>query len=152
MKEITGELWEQTDSVICVTTNGIVRNDGCCVMGRGCALEAKMRFPGIDKILGDRIKRFGNKSYLLGTYKTASNTEMTIVSFPTKHNYKDKSDIELIKQSIKTLIELTNTNQWKKVVIPRPGCGSGWLQWSEVKKEIEPLLDDRFYIISNDKI
>lgn len=32
-----------------VTTNGCVKSDGTCVMGRGVAQEARDRFDGIDK-------------------------------------------------------------------------------------------------------
>jgi len=36
----------------------------------------------------------------------------------------------------------------KKVYLPRPGCGYGYLDWEIVKKELEPILDDRFIVIT----
>ncbi len=42
-------LWDaDADNVLlCITTNGYVKNNGECVMGRGCALEAKTRWPDL---------------------------------------------------------------------------------------------------------
>lgn len=46
-------LWLLSDTVV-ITTNGTVKGDDACVMGRGCALEAKLAFPGIDHRIGNR--------------------------------------------------------------------------------------------------
>ena len=52
--------------IVCVTTNGIIKSNGELVMGAGCALEFKNRFPKIPKILGDKIKKSGNLPYVAG--------------------------------------------------------------------------------------
>ena len=39
MKEVFGDLWE-FDGTIAITTNGYLKRDGTCVMGRGCARQA----------------------------------------------------------------------------------------------------------------
>lgn len=52
MKEIYANLWEVEADLRVVTTNGAVRRDGACVMGRGCAREAKERYPGVEYRLG----------------------------------------------------------------------------------------------------
>lgn len=149
MIEITGELWEQTNCVICITTNGVVLKNGNLVMGAGCALEAKMRFPGIDKVLGWKVNTTGNYPFYIRTEVINSTNSIDLVSFPTKHNYRDKSDINLIRQSAIKLVELADQMNWKKIVIPKPGCGLGGLNWDDVKSELVNILDDRFYIISN---
>lgn len=33
------------------------------------------------------------------------------------------------------------------VAIPRPGCGSGGLQWATVRPVIEPILESDRYVI-----
>jgi formylmethanofuran dehydrogenase subunit D len=40
------------DEVVVVTTNGTIKKDGACVMGRGIARQVRDSIPGIDKRLG----------------------------------------------------------------------------------------------------
>jgi len=61
--------------------------------------------------------------------------------------WKAKSDLALIKHSAEELVELTNTAGWKKVCLPRVGCGQGELSWQSVYGILAPLLDNRFYVI-----
>jgi len=47
MQEITGDIWEQhkLGRWIVITTNGAIKNDGSCVMGRGVAKQAADKYP-----------------------------------------------------------------------------------------------------------
>jgi hypothetical protein len=72
--------------------------------------------------------------------------DIHIVAFPTKHHWKNPSDLELIKKSAKELMDLINKNGWTKVYLPRPGTGLGNLEWDVVKAELEKILDDRVII------
>lgn len=168
MREAKGDLWEYPDAVKCITTNGFVKTNGEAVMGRGCALEAKRKFPGIDKVLGDLIKENGNVVNLLNWEyydQTGQHLSCILFSFPVKHNWYEKADINLIKQSSEQIANIAAGKDWHSwedlakewngvslphipIVIPRPGCGNGGLTWEEVKPVIEPILDDRFVIIS----
>jgi hypothetical protein len=144
MKEVKGNLWDYPADVRVITTNGFVKKNGECVMGRGCAAEAKQRHPRLPKILGDLIQRRGNNvHYLL----------YALYSFPVKHHWFQKADIALIEQSAKQLVTLI-TEDWDSgdkepiIVLPRPGCGNGQLNWEDVKPILEPILDDRFHVIT----
>ena len=152
MQEIKKDIWsflnDPTTDAICVTTNGIVKANGELVMGKGIALEAKLKFPSLPKIIGDKIKLLGHKLHYISTLQTTTKP-IFIVAFPTKFNYKDSSDINLIKKSCTELVEFCNEMKLKKIYLPRPGCGNGGLNWEDVKKEISLLLDDRFIIVSN---
>lgn len=141
MLEITGNLWDhQSASRICITTNGIVKADGCLVMGKGCALEAARRHPDMPRLLGRFVRNSGNHVFAL---------PHNLVSFPTKHDWRLPSDLDLIRQSAIELRNLADSNLWKSVVIPRPGCGNGELKWPEVRGVLAPILnDDRFKIIT----
>jgi ribA/ribD-fused uncharacterized protein len=146
LKEVKGDiwtLWEKDYEAICITTNGVVKADGTAVMGKGIALQAKERFSSIDKTLGTALKQRGNHVHCLcrkdGKY---------VLSFPTKNNWRDKSDIELIKQSCTELIKKMDEVGIKTCILPRPGCGNGGLKWEEVKKVIAPLLDERVVVCS----
>jgi hypothetical protein len=144
MKEIFGDLFEQKDAdAICITTNGSVKKNGKAVMGRGCAREANRRW-NCSKILGKAIKECGNVPMIF------RRTEgYAVVSFPVKHRWWEKADLNLIRGSAKRLVELVNYHGWKKVILPRPGCGNGKLDWKDVKPILEPILDDRFYVITH---
>ncbi len=140
MKEIKGNLWtHQGTSIIAITTNGIVKANGTSVMGRGCALECAQSYPDIPLILGTLVKKQGNHCHAL---------PHQLVSFPTKNNWRDPSDLALIEQSAREVVALADLHRWESIVIPRPGCNNGRLQWSTVKQVLEPILDDRFAVIS----
>ena len=40
MIEIKGSLFNEPCDAFCITTNGFIKKDGTCVMGRGCAKQA----------------------------------------------------------------------------------------------------------------
>ena len=143
MKEIFGDLFEQKADAICITTNGNVKKNGEAVMGRGCALEANRRW-NCAKNLGKSIKKYGNVvNFILYV------VPYEVLSFPVKHNWWEKADLKLIKESAVELVKRTRLFNWKKVVLPRPGCGAGGLDWeTEVKPVLKPILDDRFYVIT----
>ena len=53
MREIHGDIWDhQGTAVIAITTNGLVTKKGLAVFGRGCAGQAKERFPYLPERLG----------------------------------------------------------------------------------------------------
>lgn len=142
MHEIIGELWEEhaRGAVIAITTNGMVNRVGRAVMPRGCARQAHDRFPDLIKTLGTLIKHHGNHVFDLGHQ---------IVSFPVEEDPYQNPEIRLIEQSCQELIELADYKGWKKIVVPRPGCGGGGLEWKEVKTILLRHFDERFYVITN---
>lgn len=144
MIEIYGNLWDycNNDHVICITTNGFVKANGCGVMGRGCALEATKKFPGITKVLGSCIRKNGNVPSWLSF-------EPPILSFPTKHNWWETSDVELIKEGL-WKIQAIMTLDPRPFVMPRPGCGNGKLNWDDVKPIFEGT-SDKIWVISPKK-
>ncbi len=58
------------------------------------------------------------------------------------------SNLQLIKQSATLVKDYVEQFQLKNIMVPRPGVGIGGLSWPEVKPVIEPILDDRFTIVS----
>lgn len=145
MKEVTGNLWTYPADVRVITTNGFVKKNGEAVMGRGCALEAAKKYPSLPKVLGDHIKSNGNHvSWLYGCDRGE-----LLWSFPVKHNWYEKADLTLIERSARELYNEFNAKKSVKVVVlPRPGCGNGQLNWNDVRPILEPILDDRFHVIT----
>lgn len=132
--------------VVCVTTNGIVKRDGCAIMGVGTAQIARDSFKGIDKKLGEYLNQYGNRCFNLGLHNYRGK-HLRIVTFPTKYNPNDNSDMDLIRKSVLEIKEMADKFNWSKVYIPLPGVGAGKLLWSNVKPLFE-CLDERFILIS----
>lgn len=160
---------------ICITTNGFVKIDNSCIMGRGVAQQAKNRWPGIDKLLGSAIIQGGNHPYILGTFALQDHSHVKVVSFPVKPVFEfcqnDKmnvvthmrdqfkpgkfvpgwacvADINIIIESAITLQAVADEKKWQYIVLVRPGCGAGELDWATVEPHIAPYLDHCFYIIT----
>ena len=141
MKEVKGNIWDYYDkgNWIVITTNGTVKSNGECVMGRGVALEAKTRFPKLAKKLGDWIRHNGNIPGRFSDYK--------LFSFPVKHNWQEKADPKLIDETCKHLLGLVLGSTYT-IYMVRPGCGNGHLLWKDVKPVLERYLSDRFVVVN----
>lgn len=152
MLEQQGDLWRVLADARCITTNGVTRpSDGAAAMGKGCALEARRNYPGVDHYLGLLLNANGNHVYVIMEEAKEPRPSGTwfLVSFPTKHHWRDKSDLNLIRQSCAELMTLADEHpNWKTILLPRPGCGAGGLAWPTVRKAITPLLDDRVVVIN----
>ena len=142
MIEKSANLWDlPSDTYKCITTNGFVKNSGQAVMGRGCALEAKNRFPDMPFLLGGLIRQHGNNVYLLNN---------KIFSFPVKHHWAEEADVNLIIKSANQLLAIINAIHISEVYVPRPGCGNGKQKWSDVKSVLVPIWDDRFIVLNKE--
>jgi len=141
MIEERGCIWKKHEKgyFIAVTTNGVVKADGTCVMGKGIALQAAQKFPTLPEKLGYKLRRSGNHVYAF--------LEIRILSFPTKHDWRDPSSLSLIKQSCEELVAILHEYNIDRLYMTRPGCGNGRLDWNDVKPILEGTLDDRFIIV-----
>ena len=84
MKEVFGDLWE-FDGIIAITTNGFLKRDRTCVMGRGCARQAAVRFRELPRKLASRISAEGNHVFYFPEYR--------LITFPVKHNWWEAADL-----------------------------------------------------------
>lgn len=151
MKEVTGNLWTYPATVRCITTNGFVKKNGECVMGRGCAREARDFFPTLAHELGLLIQLHGNNVHSLGAFEEPISADgyFELFSFPVKHRWNQDADPELIVRSATQLFEAIDKKYQNCVIaLPRPGCGNGSLNWEDVRPLLEPILDDRFHVIT----
>jgi hypothetical protein len=149
MREIVGNLWDfpKEGYWIGITTNGSVKKDGEAVMGQGTALQAAQRFPDLPKRLGHLLSNYPNRPYAFPMHK--------LLSIPTKQEWKQKSDLTLIVQSMRDVFEfltLDSRLKDKDFYAPRVGCGphTGQLDW---EKEVKPALvamdlPDNFVVVS----
>ena len=139
----------QNGEAMCVTTNGNIKRDGHAVMGAGIALQANKQF-NVSGKLGLYLKQYGNRAFNLGRFQRPNGAIFTVFSLPTKHNWKDDSDINLIIKSCEQLMEMCDKFGVTKCYLTRPGCGHGNLNWEHtVKPWLSELLDDRFIVVSD---
>jgi len=130
MIEITGNIWDYhaSGNWIVITTNGIVRTDGACVMGRGIALQAKQKYPRLAFELGERLREAGNHVHVFPKHK--------IISFPVKHHWKEPADCSLIEQSARELFDVV-------AVYVDLGISDGMRQGIEKAKELGLIIRKR---------
>lgn len=134
--EVTGEDmfadYLLPDVLYVITTNGDVKLNGECVMGRGVARMAKSLVPSVSKQLGDLILTHGNRPFLLSG---------NFVSLPVKHHWGDSADPVLIRKSIQRMASLLRVYDWSGLVfLPRPGCGNGGLKWEDIRGMVTDLV------------
>ncbi len=108
MKEIVGDMWQEhaEGAVVAITTNGAVNKVGRAIMLRGCARQARVRYPELLQTLGELLRRHGNHVFDLGHQ---------IVSFPVEVDPYQVPEMRMIDQSCRELVELTDYKGWQKV-------------------------------------
>ncbi len=164
MKEAFGNMLHVDCDALCVTTNGFVTSKGTAVMGRGIALSIARAIPDIHNTLGKLMLKNGNVTQIIMEYNN-----IQLIAFPVKPIYTvnqgnnivshvqnsyaigetvpgfhAKAELKIIKQSAEQLVKLTDAFGWNNVILPRPGCGAGELEWTVVKPVLEKILNDRF--------
>jgi len=147
---VNGNLWDfyindgrHPASPVIVTTNGVLKEDGKLVMGKGVALSATYKYPDIDAILGRMVKWYGNKPF----YIKGAN----MISWPTKHDWRYDSSMSLIVEGAYIIKEMIDFYDFKYVYSPWPGCGNGNLDKDKVAHELEIVFGDcdKFIIVEN---
>ena len=166
MRELNCDLFSliSTFDAICITTNSVVNKNGLAVMGAGCALECAKRWPSTPKALGYFLNiSKKNIPFQLGMVIDNIYTDKVVLeekekypcrifSFPTKHHYKDASNIDLIKESCLHMVKYANELDMEFIAIPRPGAGLGKLSYKDtVFPIISSILDNRFSIVCNEQ-
>jgi len=148
MTEITGaDIWDfhARGLRICITTNGDINRYGRAVMGRGVAKQAALKFPNLPLELSRQLRTGGNNVHLFPHYN--------LCTFPVKRHWKDMADLKLIEQSCIQLSSRCGWFGWHEaktvIVIPRPGCGNGGLDWSQVKPILEKhFVSNSFWVVT----
>lgn len=143
--EVIGNMWDIPADAYCITTNGFVKTNGEAVMGAGCAKEAAKKWPYLPKLLGTLLSTGNHVEWVPMDPKDNIGY---LVFFPVKHNWWEAADLKLIEQSANDLMKGIEHRGFKKVLLPRPGCGNGRLKWEDVKAVLEPILDERVTVVS----
>lgn len=148
-RESAQDLWSfsgKPGTYVFITTNGTVKQSGDLIMGKGCAKEAKDKFPGISAVLGEVIRKHGNQVIYV--------KEFGLGIFPVKTQWYNRADLTLIRTSAQQLARIASEKNdkgefaWKEIVLPRPGCGAGGLDWeTQVRPALSEYFDERFIVV-----
>lgn len=169
-------------SVIGIPTNGFITRDGSGVMGRGLALQAKQKFPGVEKALGHHLLANGNEvgwiielpvKLLAIPVKPrelylSEEKDFECVLPHVRHIYKKRStiyekvivpgfhckaDTFIIESSLTQLNDFVVINDIPSVHIPLLGCGNGGLSHTELVEILKRVkLLDNITLVYNRKI
>lgn len=140
LREVNGDIWSFDCLWRVIPTNGFVKNNGKAVMGAGLARQAAIKYPNLPTILANCIANRGSHVFAV---------RHDLITFPTKQNWWDDSDLSLITRSSVELVKLADTMKMDKLALPRVGCGNGGLRWSTVRPILEAILDERFTVVDN---
>jgi len=112
------------------------------VMGKGIALQFKLRYPQnyhLYKMACDRNEVKIGKMFI--TEINGLFGKKYIINFPTKKHWKGKSRLEYIEKGLDDLVLQIRKLKIKSIVIPPLGCGFGGLSWNVVRSLIEQKLE-----------
>ena len=139
LSETTGDIFSF------IGTHKIVIPTNCMgVMGKGLALQAKERYPGIE----DMYKEFCTNCE--GPIPPVSFPEFPdLVLVPTKTHWRLDSDLDFVSRAVHALAKLKGG----PFVLPRLGCGLGKLKWESVKVlyQVFETVDTEWVVITPHK-
>lgn len=138
LKTLTGDLFASH-------AQALVNPVNCAgVMGKGVALEFKMRFPAMFHDYAQRCKR---RSVRLGEpYAYRDGSGVLIVNFPTKGHWRSPSRLDDIGRGLDYLVDHVGDWDIQSLALPALGCGNGGLAWADVG----PLIDRKLSSLSID--
>lgn len=157
---VVGDLWEapkvfhseNESNLILVTANSTLNKQGELVMGRGAAKEARDKFPGFAKLMGEIIAWNGYEGGLYGisiAFGRWRHQGATLGTFQVKRHYKDRASLRIIQESARRLHE--NTRSFKHIFLNFPGIGNGRLAYERVLP-ILLLLPLKTYLFTREKL
>jgi O-acetyl-ADP-ribose deacetylase (regulator of RNase III) len=129
------------------TTGDILKSEADCLintvncegyMGKGIAYQFKLRFPENNK---DYVNSCNKGTLDIGKLHYFVEDGKTIINFPTKDKWREKSKIDYIKKGLDELVKLISNLNVRVIAMPPLGCGNGGLNWNDVKGLIEEKLD-----------
>lgn len=106
-------------------------------MGKGIAYQFKLQFPENNK---DYIRACKSGALTIGKLHYYKEKGKTIINFPTKNKWREKSNMEYIEQGLDQLVILIQNLGLSSIAIPPLGSGNGGLIWAKVKLLIEKKL------------
>ncbi|MCJ8328315.1 MAG: macro domain-containing protein [Campylobacterales bacterium] len=111
-------------------------------MGAGVALAFKNKYPLMNKEYVSLCKKGLIKPGEPTTWNSGDlfSKKITIINFPTKDHWRNKSEYEYIEKGLEWLKNYLQGKDGLSLSLPALGCGHGGLDWKIVKQRIEFYL------------
>lgn len=108
------------------------------VMGKGLARQFGERYPqechAYYQWCKDGLARPGRVlASMIREQKITDPRTRFIIHFPTKNDWRQKSQLEFISSGLAALVETVHELDLERVAVPALGCGAGGLPWAAVK-------------------
>lgn len=111
------------------------------VMGKGIALQFRRRFPDMFRVYERAAKRREVRLGQMHVWDTGAMTgPRLVINFPTKGHWRARSRLSDIEAGLADLVRVVREKSISSIAVPPLGCGSGGLDWAEVK----PLIESAF--------
>lgn len=126
---------------IFTTTAPVLVNPVNCVgvMGAGLAKQFKEKYP---RMFAEYRKQVAARRMRIGKmWVWFEDANRTIVNFPTKDHWRQKSRLDEIQLGLNDLRTLCQLLRIKHIAVPALGCGLGELNWADVTA----MIVDTFY-------
>jgi O-acetyl-ADP-ribose deacetylase (regulator of RNase III) len=131
-----------TGNLLEAKTEALVNTVNCVgVMGKGIALQFKQAYPDNYSQYGRACKAGDVQPGRMFITRTGGLLPpFFIINFPTKRHWRGKSLLEDIEAGLVTLAQEIERLGIRSIAIPPLGCGSGGLDWRDVRPRIEQAL------------
>ncbi len=111
------------------------------VMGKGIALQFRRRFPEMFRAYEGAAKQGDVRLGQMHVWNTGAMTgPRFVINFPTKGHWRARSRLPDIEAGLADLVRVARDKSIKSIAVPPLGCGSGGLDWAEVR----PLIVSAF--------
>ena len=134
----------QDGDIFAADVEAIVNAVNCVgVMGRGIALQYKLRFPDNFRAYRMACDAGGVQPGRMFVFDTgAFINPRYVINFPTKRHWKDASRMEDIDAGLIALAGEIRARGIRSIAIPALGSGLGGLDWAVVRPRIVAALHD----------
>lgn len=131
-KEISGDIF-QSDGIVAIPVNVVG------VMGKGLAKSFALRYPSFKSLYQTAIR-----DGLLDVHTPCVLTHKgkTFIMFPTKGDWRNKSNINDIEKALDNLRPVCEKMNITMVALPALGCGCGELNYAEVKALVQKKFEN----------
>ena len=132
VRQVVGDIFDSNAQTLVNTVN--------CrgVMGKGLALQFKLRFP---EMFADYSTRCKAHQVRVGEPYLYRNGDTWILNFPTKDDWRRPSRLDYVERGLRYFAE--HYREWgiQSIAFPQLGCQNGGLNWEHVGPLMHRYLD-----------